>query len=427
MSDNIEIDLSEYSPGPALSRWAGVSIRIYDRFNTGNYREFFPFAKDAGKQWQLSTFERAEIIGADGERIIGDSAKRIRDRLTMPPIFDPSSPEERTRAYIPGLWTHMTTPAFVGPKGWGKTKLLCQLVAALIIPGRRFLELYPPAEMTDEERRRDVWLVVPETRAGAIHEELLSAGLQFGYRDGIPCYSSETLGLGAGVLIVEHLQGRAAEFDLTDPAKTPYWVDRLVHYTDQHKPPLTVIVDGITAVLRNDTSKYGAFTSSFRELLRLSKIPNGLGVMHSPMGSGVDTPMNGVESMGEWDGMWLASAASFPVEPATKRYLRSLPRLGDENSPRRRIILMADGMLALVDLEGRVPSTSDEPVRTAREEIVERLAESKGWMWTKDVCGAGDLYASDKKELQLLEEQGIVVSRNQSEGKVRGYQWRLSS
>lgn len=381
---------------------------------------------------QRRIIEGGVYTSAGGDRIDGRARQRVVDRLlgvydSLPTIIDPTAEEHQTRAYIPGLWFFDTMPALVGPKGWGKTKLVCQFCAALIIPGRRFLGYFEPMELTHEERRRDVWLIVPETRVGAIHDALLLAGLVFTYRDGIPCYASKELGLAGGVLIVQHLQGRASEFDLTDEAKRVWWADYLVEYTNRPEPPIALVVDGITAILRNDTGRYGSFTSALGSLRVDAGIPNVLGVLHSPMGVRIDTPMNGIESMGEWDGMWLASAGAFPVRPSTSRTFYALPREGDPDVPERRIVMGDDGMLQLVDLDARKSADADPGVNAAREALRQLLRDADpDWLWTKEVCGTGDLYTANKKELEAMEREGQVISRPHSEGRTRGYQWRLS-
>ena len=225
---------------------------------------------------------------------------------------------------------HATVPAFIAPKGWGKTLFACSHSYALMIPDARVLGYFDPVMVTEEERGRDVWLLNSETHPGVLHAELLRNGLEFRHRDGVPCYS----GGEGGVLIVEHLVTTSAtEFDLADEAKFDYWVTRLTEFVYHHVPPLMLIADGVTAMLGNQTARYGAFASRFRELLRECGIPNGLGVLHSPIGVATNTPMHGVESMAEWDGLWLGSSPAFPIRPSDRRYFETLPRLGDPRVP----------------------------------------------------------------------------------------------
>jgi hypothetical protein len=215
-----------------------------------------------------------------------------------------------------------------------------------------------------------VWLINSETSPGAVHEELLRAGLAFGYRgsQGTPCYYDPAVADWEqhGVLIVEHLPraGGARQFDLTDDAKRRYWEERFVQHSERKRPPLAVIADGVTAMLGSDTSGYGRWTSGFRQLMQEAGIPNGLGVLHSPMsavGAGrAPTPMNGVESWGEYDGGWFLWAASFPVFSWTARKFFTAPRMGDETVLEHAMTMDDDGMIRLVsrDTEGaRTPDT----------------------------------------------------------------------
>lgn len=421
-----------------MKKFSGIQVHVQDR-NDITSKIYRPF--DGDELWDRATWQQkmlalehrdTRITDAGGRSLDTKAKQAVKERLLrvfeMQPIFDPSSPEAQTRAYIPGLMNHDTVPAFVGPKGWGKTKFLFrELAPALIIPGRRLLNHFKPAEMTDKERQRDVGMLNSETRPGAVHEELVAAGLVFTYRDGVPCYVSEELGLDAGVLLVEHLMknGGATQFDLTADEKRDYWEDRLLRFADRGRRPLTLIADGVTAMLGNDTMRTGAFTSAFKMLLEEVGIPNGLGVLHSPMGANVDTPMQGLESMGEWDGMWLASASAFPVEPSTARSFRTLPRLGDPEVPRRKIVLEEDGRLSLIDLDTKPGSGSTKGDPT-KEYLRERLREAEPeWLWTRDLC-SGSAYASNKKALEAMERDGEGLSRSHSEGRTRGYQWRLS-
>lgn len=383
---------------------------------------------DGGKLWMPD--RTVELDSAERERV-------IRRMLHTAPVFDPSAPEARRRAYIPGLWNHGTVPAFIGPKGWGKTELLCPLVAALIIPGARFLDAFEPAELTDDERRRDVWLINSESPVADVHETLLENGLVFGFREGMPVYTSPQLGLDGGCLIVEHLtmRGGPRRFDLSDPAKVAEWVPRLIEYGDRQAPPLTVIADGVTAITGNDTARHGAFTSAFKDVLRQVGTPNGLGVLHSPMDPRVNTPMGGVESMAEWDGLWIAESPRHPILSTTPRYLSVLPRMrGPRLEPRRRIV-MIEGRLrmlapggddAAADAAPAVPGAPADDL-DVREALLERLRPAgEAGLWTKEVCGTGGDYTANKPVLEALERDGLVISENVRKGRMSGTRWRLA-
>lgn len=448
----IEIeDGTPAEPGPTVGRdWSRGSsfipgLRIeYSRPNRDalNRQVWYPFDPKPGgvpALWELqSVVGGGRFLLPDGKVLDHDDPLRERivarllgDSEMLAPVFDPSTPEAQRRPYLPGLWNHSTTPAFVGPKEWGKSRFLCPLAAALIIPGRRFLDFFEPAELTDEERGRDVWLINPESPPADIHELLLMAGLRYGRRAGVPCYFSEEYGTDAGVLIVDHLtmRGGPTSFDLTDPVKADVWATRLIEYGDRDVPPLTVIADGVTSVLGSVTSRYGLFSSAFRAMHRQVGITNGLGVLHSPMGVGVITPMGGVESMGEWDGLWLASASAHPVTPTSSRHLQISARLLGPVQPRRSIVLDPDGGLRMAgdeqEGESPVPTEESEDYAATRAAILGRLRSAPdGELWTRDVCPED--YAAEKKVLDLMEQRGEVTPRKVQEGRTRGVKWRLA-
>ena len=367
-------------------------------------------------------------ISRDGVPLPRAEEEKIKRRLLADvsdqhDVVDPTAIEHEKREYLPGLMGHGTSPGLVAPKGWGKTKFLCALAAALLIPRRRFLDFFAPAQMTEEERRRDVWLLNAETPVAAVHAELLRNGLQFGYRDGTPCYFSLSHEEGNGVLIVEHLvQTEPAEFDLTDEAKFAYWADRLGSIGNG---PLTVIADGVTAMLGGQTNRTGEWTSRFKALLKECDISNGLGVMHSNLSPGVVTPMEGVESMNQWDGMWYGSSPRFPIRSSDSRFFEVIARLGDADVPKRQVVMDENGLLKLVDGEAREASKQSGPTR--EENLLMKLAEAGGPMWTKQVCGEGDEYANDKKALEALAESGRVVKQQVQDGRTRGMTWSLST
>lgn len=385
----------------------------------------------------IENASRSGGIRRGGVPLEGKTLERTVRRLLgqyedLPPVFDPTSPGWAFRDYLPGLWSHGTSPAFVGPKGWGKTKLLCDLCAALIIPGRRFLQHFDPVQVTDEERGRDVWLLNSETHHDVIHRELLRCGLVFGYRDArTPCYgpSLEHIADGGGVLIVEQLvMTSATAFDLTDEAKFDNWVVRLTEYTNHHIPPLTVIADGVTAMLGNDTGRYGKWTFNFKDLLKECAIPNGLGCLHSPMGVRTNTPMNGIESMAQWDGMWMGSSPDWPVRSGSERWLERLPRLGDDGWPARRIVMDEDGLLRFLP-DSEAPGPADQPTTQEDREnaLLDKLrAGPPEGMWTRDLCGTGDDYTANKAALDALKDRGVVVAEPVQNGRSRGVRWRLA-
>lgn len=428
----ITMSNQEYRRGGPVSR-----IEIYDYMTSSVRRPGRDYDWPLGKPTNIGQ-ERvlAEgVVREDGEVLTGKKRQRIVDRLlgkydNLPEVFDPSLPEWAVRPYIPGLMNFGTVPALVGPKGWGKTKFLCSLGVALVIPGHRLLGYFDPVELAEEERSRDVWLLNAETHPGVLHEELLATGLAFGYRDGVPCYFYDPEGTGEplprhGVLIVEQLtMTSATKFDLTDEAGYEAWAIRLTEFINR-VPPLMVIADGVTAMLGNSTTRYGVWTSKFKDLLRECGIPNGLGVLHSPMGVNTNTPMNGIESMGQWDGMWIASSPQFPIRPTDKRYFETLPRLGDSRVPTREVVIDEEGLLQLL-IDSKPPKKVKEGGEARKEVLFKRLCESPEPLWTNEVVGTGDDYQANKKALEELASEGLVVEEKVQRGRTRGVVWRAA-
>jgi hypothetical protein len=429
----------------------GIEIEFLDYPKRGENRVFRPFENDhkwpkRGKEpdWLRGRLANTGYAGGsgihqDGVLLKGQQRQKVLERVLatldpMPKVFDPTTPEWALRVYIQGLWNHGTVPGFVGPKWWGKTKLLCALVAALVIPGKRFLGYFEPVEMTEEEWARDVWLLNAETHIGALHAELLLNGLTFGYRDGVPCYFWDSQGFAEpdpdqGVLIVEQLvKTSATSFDLTDEGRYDFWVTRLTKFVYHHIPPLTVVADGVTAMLGNDTSRYGIWSSRFKDLLRECEIPNGLGSLHSPMGVNTNTPMYGVESMGQWDGMWIGSSPVFPIGPDDRRDFRTYPRLGDPAVPLHRIVADDDGLLRMVEAPTKTTSRPDGEEPDRKQVLLDRLRDApEGWLWTKDLCRTeGDDYKPDRAALKELLSEGKVSAEKVVEGRTRGTRWRLA-
>lgn len=399
----------------------GLTIRWNGEVHCLDHPDWFPpLTVGQRDSLQRGTLER------DGKPLDLQEYQRVKRRLLAEPgpqrsVIDPSAPEYAPRLYVPGLMSHGTSPGFVAPKGWGKTKFLCDLCAAVVVPGYRFLKHFDPVQVTDEERERDVWMVNPETPVWAVHQELLRVGLVFGYRDGVPCYLSPDHEDGQGVLIVEHsVETGAWEFDLTVEEQYEWWVNRV---TSSGVPPLTLISDSITAILRNQTQRTGEFTGRFKEFLKDADIPNGLGVLHSPMGVNVDTPMQGLESMGQWDGVWYGKANAFPIQSHHRREFYTEPRLNDPAVKLSRIVMDDDGTLRLVPPD---PSKKDDTPKADRaERLLATLGKASEPLWTNEVCGEGDEYAKDKAVLERLAADGKVAKQKVQRGRSRGWTWAL--
>lgn len=126
---------------------------------------------------------------------------------------------EALRFLIPALWPEETFPMLSGNPKAGKTTVGVDLVAALAVPGRRFLGHFEPAQMTDEQRERGFLLINAETEAKTL-EAALRAELDVDVQlsGGMTVKASETV-------TVEHLKdlGGAQMFDLTDPEIYKMW------------------------------------------------------------------------------------------------------------------------------------------------------------------------------------------------------------
>ena len=442
----------------AMRKRQSVEVTFnYGRFGTDEGPTYRPFDNDPSwpkpgslsperrLKWRSKIRSEHTEFKVDGENIrYLNLSRKEREALVerviasldpVPGVFDPSGPEQQIRPLIPGLMNHGTGPAFIGPKGWGKTEFVCGFAPTLIIHGHRLLKLFEPAQMTVQERARDIWLLNSETKPGVIHKYLLMNGLSFGYRDGVPCYfhdprDQEYLDPDLGVLIVEHLvETSATEFDLTDEAVYDAWTTRVIESARDRMPPLMVIADGVTAMVGNNTSRYGAWASNFSDWRHQCDIPNGLGVLHSPMGVNTNTPMNGIESMGQWDGMWIGSSPAFPIRPEDRRYFETFPRIGDPRVDLCEVVIDDDGLL-LAKPGAQRPRMSSEGGGAEPEDRKQVLLASLGEahpekLWTRDVCPPGDDYKADRAALDELLAAGEVTKESVQDGRTRGIRWGL--
>lgn len=388
-------------------------------------------------QWATLTAEEREhrhqvivrgtYVMPDGELMPEANVRRVRATLlgtydSRPRMLDPRE-DEPGRELISGLWRWGTVPMLGGPPKVGKSTLIAELIAALIIPGRRFLGYFDPVQLTPEERARAIWLLNAENPPGELHEALLAAGLQFDI-DAAPYYYAE----GGGVLYVEHLEdhGGASVFDLTVPENRDWWEYRFMQCPctgiDDSQPPLVVIADGVTAMLGSDTTRYGAWFGPFRDLLRALDVPNGLAVGHNGLAG--KHLMNGVESMAGPDGLWTYTSPNAD-EPSAPRYFWTVPRLRAAAVPKGRVRIGEDGLLSYKPKES--PSTGleeKEPESTDWEQdvLTRLIAAGESGLMTTEVTGRGRVGQLRKKALDALAKAGRIVSR--AEG--QGTRWHLS-
>lgn len=407
-----------------------------------DYAPFQPGAK-WGAAWDRLSPEEAEkrrrIIndgmlmapdeGGDYEPMDESTAKRVKARLLgtyaqMPPAG--YAPQATERQLIPGLWTWGHKPMLSGQPRAGKSTFVAELLAALLNPGEQFIGHYAPADLTDEERARGVWLINAENPVPEQHAQLEHVGLesQF-YDDPAPRYYSEDPD-AEGWLIVEHLEHLpvgASFFDLRNPVNYDLWANRFMDESCQacdgtdDLAPLVVIVDGLTAILGSDTKAYGEWYAKFRQLMQELGVPNALVVVHSPMNGG--EAMNGVESIAQADGTWKYTMGNVHNNDSP-RYFSGSRRLTTGGIRGGRVVLDDDGRLRL-SAEGkptRATATGEpvqEPVVDSWEaQILERLGEAGAEGVRKtDLTGSGSHGASRRAAVHRLSDRGEIVSREE--------------
>jgi len=360
-------------------------------------------------------FFRAEILGTyDG----------------MPRAYDPTTAGP-VRPYIPGLMNHGTIPMLGGPPKGGRSTLANQLAAALIIPDRRFLDAFEPAQMTEAEGRRHVLLLNGENPPDEVHEDLLRLGLEYEpwTADAAPFYSVPGVDR---VLFVEHLDqlGSGDVFDMTSDEQREFWEYRILKATHAtgEPTPLTVIADGVTAMLNADTTRYGRWFAGFKKLLRALDIPNGLAVGHSGLNTG--HLMNGVESMAGPDGLWMYDAREPDKNPNAPRYFWTTPRLRGPRVERSQVVMDDSGMLRLLTPEesarsGSRPAGDDTSWRWEAMRARLHDAGSAG-LYSFEVAERGPGYRGNMAELERRKQSGEVVARSVTSNKSRGVRWWLA-
>ncbi len=299
-----------------------------------------------------------------GSPLQGVRLQRVRDRLlgTYDGLPGTSSLDSRRarepkpRFLIETVWRHGTIPMLGGNAKAGKTSLVCDLCAALLLPERRFLDRFdvePPAE----EDGRWVYLINAETESESLEDALREQGLDGEY------------GHDLNSLSLDHLDehGSPSVFDLTDPAKYALWAHRLSKCYDcdgtDDVAPDVVIVDGLTAILAaagKGPEQYGLWFAAFKRLMRECDVPSALVVAHATM-AGTHL-LGGMESLAGPDGLWTYSASS-PDNPGSARHFAVVPRLGGRAVPKTQVHLHDDGRLRLVkgSTKRAKPATTDPP------------------------------------------------------------------
>lgn len=407
--------------------------RVVLRHDGHDYDPFNPldswdenFAEGGWSEQEAEQMRQFVVEGTflmpDGSVMPEGNARRLRHRILGTYNRPPRGAHvPAVRWLIPGLWPHGHIPFLAGNPKAGKTQLMIELTAALLIPGRRFLGTFEPAELTDEERQQVVWILNAETPADAFNEALEATGLS----------------IDDERLHVEHLEleGGASVFDLTDRTNYERWD---VHLMDciscqglDFEPPMAVLVDGVTAIVGNDVSRYGFWYNDFRTLMRSLDVSNALVSGHATQAGG--HLMGGVEAQAQADGLWSYSSASAD-DPMSPRYFSVRPRLGGAAVPRTRVTL-EDGRLVAKRItpteakaEGAGSATAardgDRASTDARQFVLDKLASAgvEG-LRTLEITDRGALGQDRRKALHELQVGGAIRSRPEG----RGSRWWAST
>lgn len=345
------------------------------------------------------------------------AAKRVRARLlgtyaAAPEVRDGFGrrSEASRRFLIPGLWPWGHIPMLGGPPKAGKTTLIADLAASLLVPGRNFLGHFEAADLRQDEHHVEglwVWMVNAETPAEDFEAALVAAGI-----------------VDDTWLTIDHLEesfGGASAFDLRKPEIYDLWLNRLVWCDPcdgtNDQPPSVVIVDGLTAILAADTTAYGEWYAAFRQLMREVGVPNAIVTAHNGLRG--RHLMNGVESMAQADGLWnYFTDDSDAADPA--RYFQVTPRVGGVPIP-KTCVRFEEGRLRMrpkterkTEAVGeRRPSDPDWAAKQILSKL--RAAGSEGMMTTA-LTGRGRVGGELRAALDILRRVGQVVARSDGLG-----------
>lgn len=299
----------------------------------GRRKTTIQFLTPNAKGRQRELIREGTFVQRDGTPLTGRAAQRLRDRLLgtyahLPERETFGSRREAgpRRMLIGDLWPWGHIPVLGGNPKAGKTTLVADLVRALTVPGYRFLGRFEPAELSESERVRGVVLINAETPA-----EDMEAAIGLDEEPDLTVYHLEDL-------------GGAASFDVTAPDAYDQWAHELADCyqcdgTDD-RTPFVVVVDGVTAILGNDTRRYGEWYAAFRALMRECDVPNALAVAHHTLSG--DHLMGGVEAQAGADGLWTYSSADCD-DPGASRWFSVRPRLGGVAIPATRVALSEEG------------------------------------------------------------------------------------
>lgn len=368
-----------------------------------------------GTAWaDLPADEREEAIRSGsfitpgGEPMPERTANRVRHRLRGTyahlPLPGDNADVGEVSYLVDGIWPRGTIPLLGGNQKAGKSTLGADLTASLLTPGRLFLGRFE-TRLTEEERERGVWVVNAENPPDLFEEEV---------------WGQWEEGTGNAITLdhLDHLGGPQA-FDLTDSNIYELWLNRFVECRecqgDDDTTPAVVIVDGLTAILGGDTSRYAAWYVKFKQLMRELDVPSALAVGHNTQAGG--HLMGGIEALGAPDGLWSYWSAD-PDNANSARYFKTVPRLGAPAVDQTRV-LKVEGRLLLDDTERKDEARAHPTeVHPYEDEVRARLdaAGSEGLRKT-EVTGSGGFGTLRRKALNSLIEAGEVVTRPEAAGR----------
>jgi len=318
------------------------------------------------------------------------------------------------RWVVPGLWPWGHVPLLTGQPKVGKTSLVVDLVASLLISGRRFLDHFESSGLTSDDLGRGIVLINAETPVDALVEELMTA--------------TEDAPATRPYLDPIHLEqeGGAAVFDLTDPGLFDRWAHQLTSCLDCNRSddwtPSVVIVDGLTAVLQasgKGVDHYGLWYAAFRQLMIELRVPNALVVGHSTLTG--NHSMGGTEALAGPDGLWMYASDAVDNPRAVRRFSVA-PRLGGEVVQPLRVVRDDSGRLVVPRQSAEASdaeSVDDEPdgLAVAADEVRAKLREawSDGLRKT-DVTGSGSWGKVKRKALAQLVASGEVIEKAEGQG-----------
>jgi len=376
-------------------------------------REYDPYGR--GSDWAgLPHDQREEVLvegiylTPDGEPMSEAVAKRVRHRLLgtfdhLPRPGDTAGAGE-VSYLLDGLWMRGAIPILSGNQKAGKSTVVADLAVSLLTPGRRFLGRFESL-MTEEERERGVWVINAENPPALFEEEVWSQ-----YEEGT-----------SNSLTIEHLDalGGASAMDLTDPAIYDLWLNRFVECVEcqgvDDTTPAVVIVDGMTAIVGSDTSRYAEWYAKFKQLMRELDVPSALAVGHSTI-AGTHL-MGGIESLGAPDGLWSYWSQNAD-RPSSPRWFSAVPRLGMPAVDDTRVH-KTEGRLHLdAAASPAQPSASIGQDETYEGQVRERLDEAgAAGLRRSEVTGGGREGGLRRTALNGLIERGEVVTRTEATGR----------